>query len=216
MGARVNRYREVLEEVQPHYISAAIAIAAAVASAAATSAQQTKAKHKQQAAAGAASVGGGGMGGGLTPTATQFGQGQGSSETGDRLSDWLKNAGEGGKATEPQQGLGLGLKSLDQPTGIPGINATPGGEFSMGSNLSSGAMANTSAMPIQKIEEPPVTESGSTSGSTANSISGYGQLAAQLYNIYKSSQAGPPQAKPLSNVQMDIPPTANRFGLPIR
>lgn len=192
------KYREVLEEVQPHYAIAAAVIAAAASAYAAS--QQAKASNRaKRGGLNAANMQQGGVSP-TAPTAQRFAE-----EDKQRLGDFLGKAGTGASspATEKEQGFSLGLKSLGDD------NVPPPQSMDM----SNGAKIDQSAMPITKIEKQPrVEQAQSSGGDAAGQMGGYAQTALQLYQLYKQSQQGPSPQPAAQLGQMNLQPTAMRFG----
>jgi hypothetical protein len=190
--------KELVEFAKPHWVAASAIIAALAAAYSAKQGADAQAKAKRNAANASQMAQGGGGNTSFAPTATKF-QDQGGS-SGGRLSDVLGKASSQ-PATEQQQGQGLDIKT-------PAPITTKPAPFDNAYHVDDPTTSNA-APPVASDTAAPAA----TGADTAGQVGGYGQLAMQLYGLYKQSQQGPQPGQVPRAGQMNLQPTATRFGL---
>ncbi len=193
-------------------VSIVAAVVAAGLSAYGAAQQKKAAQRSKRTSANASQMSG--AGGGQTPTsptANRFADGGdagslpslpgtplGEGGQAGRLQDVMKLGDK--KATEPQQGLSLGIKSLgDEAPKIPDAQG-----FDVQNAPNPPAIRTGEDLTVPKATQQP---------STTDQVNQYAQIAQSLYGAYEASKANRPQPGPLPQLgPMNLTPTAYRYG----
>jgi hypothetical protein len=178
----MRKYKEIISEVQCHYVivPAIAAIIAAGASAYSTAQQKKASQRAKRNTANAGALAGGGIDQPGAPTAYRF-AGE-AAEGAERLSGVL---GKSEPATSKEQGQSLGMKDLGT-----------GPETPIPKDFDTGAPDAAIGTETAKITPPPVQQQPAKAQEPAaggGDLGSYAAIAQSLYQAYEASKAAKPQ-----------------------